>query len=196
MFTVCPKCGYKRTLHEAAPDWQCPSCSIAYEKYVALNAMGAKPVSRSYVVRQNENANSFTSKVVKRVLACALIGAVLSFVWNSESVREKFKKNLLDAGTAVVEASVSGDYSKARIVMYSLTTCGYCVSLRQRFQTHNIPFTEHFVDTDPARRDELFAKLRAAGFTGGGIGTPTLEVNGKLMPNNPPFQAILTQARS
>ena len=32
MNKVCPKCRYVRKAEEAAPDWQCPNCSIAYEK--------------------------------------------------------------------------------------------------------------------------------------------------------------------
>lgn len=29
----CPKCGYVRTPADSAPDWQCPSCGIAYSKF-------------------------------------------------------------------------------------------------------------------------------------------------------------------
>ena len=31
--TACPKCGYVRKATDVAPDWQCPSCGIAYEKF-------------------------------------------------------------------------------------------------------------------------------------------------------------------
>ena len=31
--TVCPKCGYARQPTDTAPDWQCPSCGIAYNKF-------------------------------------------------------------------------------------------------------------------------------------------------------------------
>ena len=30
----CPKCGYVRTAHDTNPEWQCPSCQIAYSKFV------------------------------------------------------------------------------------------------------------------------------------------------------------------
>lgn len=29
----CPKCSYVRSPNEVAPEWQCPSCGIAYVKY-------------------------------------------------------------------------------------------------------------------------------------------------------------------
>jgi hypothetical protein len=34
----CPKCAYIRTARDEAPDWQCPSCGIAYHKYEAYLA--------------------------------------------------------------------------------------------------------------------------------------------------------------
>lgn len=33
--TQCPKCAYVRRPIDEAPDWQCPSCGIAYHKYAA-----------------------------------------------------------------------------------------------------------------------------------------------------------------
>jgi uncharacterized protein YxjI len=35
----CPKCGHVRSESETAPDWQCPSCGIAYAKFVQLQSM-------------------------------------------------------------------------------------------------------------------------------------------------------------
>ncbi|MDF1691752.1 MAG: heavy metal-binding domain-containing protein [Zhongshania sp.] len=32
MTKVCPKCDYKRTEYETAPEWQCPNCQGVYEK--------------------------------------------------------------------------------------------------------------------------------------------------------------------
>jgi uncharacterized protein YxjI len=45
----CPKCGHVRTESETAPDWQCPSCGIAYAKFVqsmADTAGGASSIQR------------------------------------------------------------------------------------------------------------------------------------------------------
>lgn len=33
MAVACPKCAYIRSPNEVAPDWQCPSCGIAYAKF-------------------------------------------------------------------------------------------------------------------------------------------------------------------
>lgn len=32
---ICPQCYYQRAAVEFAPDWQCPSCQIVYDKYVS-----------------------------------------------------------------------------------------------------------------------------------------------------------------
>ena len=34
----CPKCGYVRKPEDEAPEWQCPSCKVAYVKAQALKA--------------------------------------------------------------------------------------------------------------------------------------------------------------
>jgi len=41
---ACPKCGYKRTATESAPDWQCPKCGVAYAKATA--AATGQPLAR------------------------------------------------------------------------------------------------------------------------------------------------------
>lgn len=40
---VCPRCLYQRTPNEFAPDWQCPSCQIVYDKYQPPGHSGLPP---------------------------------------------------------------------------------------------------------------------------------------------------------
>ena len=104
------------------------------------------------------------------------------------------------AGTNVLVSTPEGrvalsklDFTGARITMYSLTTCVYCKALRETFEANGVPFREHFVDEDQARMNEMVAKLQAIGHQGG-VGTPTLEVNGRMMPNNPSLEDIVREA--
>jgi protein-disulfide isomerase len=95
----------------------------------------------------------------------------------------KFAKLILllvavGAGVVVMTAMRSGPdqaplgaQAQARVVMYSLTTCGYCNIKRAELKAHGIPF------------------LRA-GYQGRGVGTPTFEVNGTMLPNNPSLKTI------
>jgi len=55
--TVCPKCQYKRTAADNGPDWQCPSCGVAYSKAAAQSAAVANKVdsARGTVGRRESN---------------------------------------------------------------------------------------------------------------------------------------------
>lgn len=82
------------------------------------------------------------------------------------------------------------DPARDRIVMYSLTTCGYCAAKRREFDAAGIRYSEYFVDQDHGAAQALDEKLLASGHRGGAIGTPVIEVNGVLLPNNPSMEAI------
>jgi hypothetical protein len=44
MIRSCPKCGYTRKESDAkVPDWQCPSCGVAYAKFLEQNQAPAAP---------------------------------------------------------------------------------------------------------------------------------------------------------
>lgn len=81
------------------------------------------------------------------------------------------------------------DAHRDRIVMYSLTTCGYCTEKRRQFEHMGVRFTEYMIDEDSAAEDRLNAQLQRAGITGA-IGTPILEVNGQILPNNPSLSIL------
>lgn len=163
----CPKCGYARKMGETAPDWQCPSCGIAYAKSEATrNGDG-------YVRRPAGSGGTWIGKVLIVVFTVAIVWALMPGT---------------RPGTGPAR---QGDFANAGVVMYSLTTCGYCNQKRAQLQEKGIPFVEYFIDKDQARQRELFEKLMASGYRGGGIGTPTFEVNGKMLPNNPSLDTII-----
>jgi protein-disulfide isomerase len=162
----CPKCGYERKPEEAAPEWQCPSCDVAYAKAV--------PIAGDRAARPSAHGDNGAGKfaVFILVLVAIGVGTVVSAVMRAEP------KVTLE------------EYAQSRIVMYSLTTCGYCNMKRAELKTNGIPFVEYFIDEDPARQRELFDKLAAAGYRGRAVGTPTFEVNGRMLPNNPSLATI------
>lgn len=77
-----------------------------------------------------------------------------------------------------------------RVVMYSLTTCGYCDLKRRDLTAARIPFVEHFIDKDPSRQDELTRKLQKAGIPPQQVGTPSFDVFGYMLINNPSLDKI------
>src|ERR1700723_935369 len=54
---ICPKCRHKRTAADQCPEWQCPSCGVAYSKAtapspaVALNVDGVRGPGRRIIDR-------------------------------------------------------------------------------------------------------------------------------------------------
>lgn len=88
--------------------------------------------------------------------------------------------------------ATTGRYGAAhdRVIMYSLTTCGYCKEKAEQLRAEGIRFTEYYIDEDESRRDELNTKLSQAGFPPQGYGTPILDVHGAMLPNNPSLAEI------
>jgi glutaredoxin len=184
----CPKCGYKRKSKETVSADQCPSCGVYYAKVPNPEF----PQARQAIVYTQKKSSSLGT-VMLCVAALAAGVFVVPKLW-----MKLLPAEITAAGGALYAPDGRTlvrdlDMRDVRITMYSLTTCGYCTQLRHVFEANNIPFREVFLDTDQARLQELTAKLQAAGIMGGGIGTPTLEVNGKMMPNNPPLAEIVRE---
>lgn len=77
-----------------------------------------------------------------------------------------------------------------RVIMYSQTTCGYCVQKKQELRAAGIIFEEYFIDTDANKLAELQRKLGEAGYRPSAYGTPILDVHGFMLPNNPSLDTI------
>ncbi len=89
-------------------------------------------------------------------------------------------------GQAVAHVATVHDH----VYMYSLTTCGYCKKKAREMADEGILFTEYYIDKEPERNQELSDKLKKAGFTPQGYGTPILDVHGVMLPNNPSLDTI------
>jgi glutaredoxin len=85
-------------------------------------------------------------------------------------------------------AGVAGAHNE--VIMYSLTTCGYCKQKRRELEGAGIDFAEYFIDKDAKRRDELNAKMERSGLPPHRYGTPILDVHGTMLPNNPSLETI------
>lgn len=49
------------------------------------------------------------------------------------------------------------------VIMYSLTTCGFCKAKARELRSERIAFKEYYIDKDKQRQDELNDKLQKAG---------------------------------
>ncbi|MEK7649738.1 MAG: glutaredoxin family protein [Patescibacteria group bacterium] len=61
-----------------------------------------------------------------------------------------------------------------KVSIYTTPSCVYCRKAKDMFQKHNIPYTEHNVMTDMAKRDEMIMRT-------GQMGVPVIEVDGTMI---------------
>lgn len=83
--------------------------------------------------------------------------------------------------------------SHDRVIMYSLTTCGYCKAKGKELRQAGIRYSEYFIDEDKSRMNELNDKLEKSGLPPRRYGTPIMDVKGYMMPNNPSMEKIQAQ---
>ena len=182
----CPKCHYIRQQSDTSPDWQCPACGVAYAKVGTIVRHQTQPPARS--------SNALAS-VVLVIVAIVAYGFYAKFTQSSSGVHLS-KSNQAVAAAARSAQSGSQDVRvaptrAAAVIMYSLSDCGYCVQKRKLLQDAGIPFVEYFIDLEPARSREWNHKVMSLGYADGTfIGTPTFDVNGTILPNNPSLEEI------
>ncbi len=82
------------------------------------------------------------------------------------------------------------------LIMYSLTTCGYCKQKVKELKRENIVFKEYYIDKDKKKMEELNSKLTKAGFKPKSYGTPIFDVHGVMLPNNPKMSLIKSTLQS
>ena len=78
--TVCPKCQYLRKASDQAPDWQCPSCGIAYAKFQQAQGSGntPRPARRpAPAVAREESGGALKMLLVGGLL----LGLIIFAVW-------------------------------------------------------------------------------------------------------------------
>lgn len=62
MNKVCAKCGYQRTGLEDVPDWQCPSCNVAYSKVEPESAPNPVSTPEQLSTKPQIEVSSFDSE--------------------------------------------------------------------------------------------------------------------------------------
>jgi len=87
----------------------------------------------------------------------------------------------------IVDVGSRPDYE---LVMYSLTTCGFCKQKVKELKNERIEFKEYFIDNDDNIKKLVTIKLERAGFAPQRYGTPIFEANGVMLPNNPKMSLI------
>ncbi|MNR82324.1 glutaredoxin 3 [compost metagenome] len=155
MTRICPKCSYARKPSDEAPEWQCPSCQVAY-----IKASG-EPAAANYgrygtPVPKTRNGSS---GLLKGVALLAVLGLALFLAkpwWSGQ------------AAPAAVVSSVQPE-----VTLYATEWCGYCAATRKLFEEKGIAYTE------------LDVEKTSAGYEGhkklGGNGVPLIVIGDQVI---------------
>lgn len=153
MTRICPKCSYARKPSDEAPEWQCPSCQVAYIK------ASDEPVLASRYGTPAAKNRSASSGLLKWGAALAVLGLVLFVgkpLWSSQSA------------PPVIASGV-----QPQVILYATEWCGYCAATRKLFEEKGIAYTELDVEKSTVGY-EGFKKL-------GGNGVPVVVIGDKVI---------------
>ncbi|MFH0725196.1 MAG: glutaredoxin family protein [Pseudomonadota bacterium] len=77
-----------------------------------------------------------------------------------------------------------------KVILYSLSFCGYCKKLSTEMANAGIDFVEYYVDKDKSKSDQLQKKLKDHGIQGGGITMPVVDMGDVFLPNRPSISEV------
>ena len=132
---VCPKCGHVRAAAEIAPDWQCPACGIAYEKYRAYLAQArnlVRPPRAGDAAPHTTVDGSVWSLVAVNAIALGIAGYL---GWSAASLMLVYWAQSVVIGAANVFRILALD----------------------RFSTENFTINNRPVDPTPATKRQVAA---------------------------------------
>jgi glutaredoxin len=172
MSVTCPKCRYVRQISDAAPDWQCPGCGVAYAKANTVP-------DAAHAARASGAAAAQPSKPFPWAKGL-LIAALVFGAWQGMQVSRQHRGGIASTG-----ADISGDASAAEltqlaatvgpqdVTIYTTTGCPYCAEAKAWMTQYGFAYAE----CDAEVRSECAQQLQEYGSTG----VPYLVVRGHHM---------------
>jgi glutaredoxin len=168
MMQVCPKCNYIRKPAETVPDWQCPSCGIAYAKFQqgAQSASGL-PARDGGVAQSMPYSRTFLFAIVAAILAIGYFGyeklgksksgdASRNFSSTGDEVLETDNPALvmtMGSGGPVLRlkpetAGQLAKFTKAQVVMFGTSWCPYSAQARELLAANGVRYVEFDIERD------------------------------------------------
>lgn len=165
---ICPKCSHVRPPDATNPEWQCPSCGVAYAK---ANEPFASAAGR----------HTPAPVQVKQAWNWGPLFKIILFVaagWGVTKYLSQMRGPDAEGNTAMetvderLQAAAAGA-KRTDIMLYSAPWCGYCKAAKETFAANDIPYTECDVEGDLHCKDR-FDRLHGTGF-------PLFVVRGKRL---------------
>lgn len=114
--TICPKCQYQRVASDTAPDWQCPKCSVAYNKVVSSIKRAAVPDDEEIVHAENPGISA------KKIVFASFFVLLVGFgYWKSRQVHSIAPVDSVDSVNSVAHISAQFDAAKKAYDAYDFT---------------------------------------------------------------------------
>jgi glutaredoxin len=156
MTRICPKCNYARQATDNAPEWQCPSCQVAYNKVGAT----APTVIHSQSAASASYGDAPRFPALKWIFLAASIGIG---IWVAKPFEKPSNANLVAAAPS----------SKPAVTLYSTEWCGYCDAARKFFKQNDIQYIEMDIEKTTAGYEEHKSL--------GGKGVPLLVIGDEVI---------------
>jgi glutaredoxin len=172
MIRNCPKCGYTRKASDSAvPDWQCPSCGIAYAKYLEQTQVNASaPPSRAPLISAPAAAPMSAKALFFILSGVVAVGYVGYQRYTSSNAAEPGAAGT-ERGYEILQASNPAFYgtkepggpvlrmkpetlaqlhklTPSRVVMFGTSWCPYCAKARALFAANGVRFSELDLEKD------------------------------------------------
>ena len=189
MIRSCPKCGYARKDSDAkVPDWQCPSCGVAYAKFLEQNQAPAAPRAP---VLSAPAAAPMSAKALFFILAGAVAVAYVGYqrfvAPKGQDAADVSAGAATERGYEILQTSHPAYYgtkepggpvlrmkpetlaqlhqlAPGKVVMFGTTWCPYCAKAREVFAQKGVRFTELDLEANSAAADFQREVMGLSGF--------------------------------
>ena len=197
MIRNCPKCGYARKNTDAkTPDWQCPSCGVAYQKFI--DQQNPAPVVSRAAVLSAPAAAPMSAKALFFILAGLLaVGYVGYQKFMGPKVQDAGDGVATERGYEILQTSNPAFYgtkepggpvlrmkpetsaalaqlAPGKVVMFATSWCPYCAKAREVFAKQGVRYTEVDIEGDP-RGADFQKEVMGLG------GVPTIVIGNRVM---------------
>lgn len=195
MTQVCPKCSYTRKPVETVPEWQCPSCGIAYAKFQQFAQSAPALQARAEDIgRSTSYSRTLVFALFAAILAIGYFGygklvksrsadASRNFSSIGGEVHETDNPALvvtMDSGGPVLRlkpeiSAQLANFTKSQVVMFATSWCPYCAQARELFAANGVRYVEFDIerDLDEARFQKDVLRMS---------GVPIIVIGNRIVP--------------
>ena len=167
---ICPKCSYARQPTDTNPEWQCPSCSVAYNKAADAGRGTAMPSAQP----QTDTGGGMPWGKLVLVIAIAWGGWTgIKFTMHKHGDAPSLGASISNEVSAADLSALAKTVATGDVTIYTTTECPYCAQAKSWMSQYGFSY----IECDTQARSECAREMQALG----AVGVPFLVVRGKKM---------------